>query len=162
MIFRIFICVGFLAIVAIFKYYDWIFAAENTQGIISLEFANAVKGKEILASWLGEDLLTTARSLLWLDFVFIFFYVAIIITLSNRQVRKEPSIAINALLRGNFFFAVMAGLLDAVENILLLYNIYQFNEGTYISPWLIASLKFIFIGWTIIVWVVSYIKSLIK
>src|SRR5687768_17106055 len=144
MIFRIFICTGFLAIVAIFKYYDWVFAEKDIQGIIPLEFANVVEGKKILASWSGEELLTTGRSLIWLDFVFIFFYVAIIITLSNRQVRKEPSIALNALLRGNFFFAVMAGLLDAVENILLLYDIYQFNEGAYISTWLIASLKFIF------------------
>jgi len=162
MIFRIFIVTGFLAIIGVFVYYDLVFAEAGAKSILCIEFANATKGKQILAEWYNEDLLTIARSLTWLDFVFIFFYVAILITLSNRQVRKEPSIALNALLRGNFFFAVMAGLLDVAENILLLYNSYQFNEGAYISPWLPASLKFLFIGWTVFVWLISFVRSVLK
>jgi hypothetical protein len=162
MIFRFFIVTGFLATIGVFIYYDLVFAGAGTKSIICMEFANATKGKQILAEWYNEGLLTIARCLTWLDFVFIFFYVAILITLSNRQVRKEPSIALNALLRGNFFFAVMAGLLDVAENILILYNSYQFNEGAYLSPWLLASLKFLFIGWTVLVWLISFVKSLLK
>lgn len=162
MIFRIFIVTGFLAIAGVFRYYDQVFAEAGTEGILCLEFADVAKGKQLLSTWDNGGLLTIARSITWLDFVFIFFYVAILITLSNRQVRKEPSIALNALLRGNFFFAVMAGLLDTAENVLILYNSYQINEGTYISTWLIASLKFLLIGWTVLVWLISFVKSMIK
>jgi len=153
---------GFLAIIAVFIYYSRFFDNARVAGILSLEFANAVKGKAILTSWYDAGLLRLARRLMWVDFAFIIFYVGIIITLSNRQVRKEPSIVLNALLRANFFFAVLTGLLDISENILLLYDMDNLNDGSYISSCWITWMKFIVAGWAVLVWLVSFVKSRIQ
>jgi hypothetical protein len=159
MIFRIFIWTGFLAIILVFLYCNQFFSENNAPGIVCLELANASRGKEILALWSKTGLLSIARSITWFDFAFIFFYVAIIISLSNRQIRKEPSIFLNSLLRANFFFAAIAGLLDISENILLLYNTYQYDDGEYISTRLIAWPKFVLAGWTVLVWLISFMKT---
>ena len=156
--FRIIIWIGFLAIMLIFFYYGYCFKEAGVPGIVSFEFANAFDGRLMLSSWKKEGLLSTARWMIWLDFAYIFFYVAIIITLSNRQVRKEPSIGLNALLRGNFLFAVLAGFLDVIENIGLLYNI-QYWTNSYFNVSIVAWLKFILVGWTILIWLISFVKS---
>ena len=156
---RIFIVSGFVAILGIFIHYGFVFSNAQVPGLLSLEFADSAKGKAILSSWHEAGLLHLARRLTCLDFAFIFFYVAVIITLSNRQVRNEPSIVLNALLRANFFFAGLTGLLDVVENILLLYDMNHLNYGPYISSSWFAWLKFIVAGWTVLVWLVSFVKS---
>ena len=153
------IATGFVVIAGLFIYYNQFFIAANVPGILDLEFANRSTGKTMLSAWQDAGLLSLARNLTLLDFAFIFFYVAVIITLSNRQVRKEPSIGLNALLRANFFFAVLAGLLDLVENIFLLYDMSNVNSSSYISSCWIASLKFILVGWTVLVWLISFVKS---
>src|SRR5437868_4465419 len=102
--------VGFLAILILFRYYETVFAGAGVPGIVFLEFADTEKGKTILHAWDNAGLLRLGCRAIWIDFAFIIFYVGIIITLSNRQIRREPSIALNALLRANFFFAVLTGL----------------------------------------------------
>lgn len=156
--FRVIIWIGFLAIMLIFFFHGYSFKEAGVPGIVSFEFANALDGRSMLSSWKNERLLSTARWMIWLDFAYIFFYVAIIITLSNRQVRKEPSIGLNALLRGNFFFAVLAGSLDVIENIGLLYNIQNWTNS-YFNVSIVACLKFILVGWTILIWLISFVKS---
>ena len=156
--FKVLIWIGFLAIMLIFFLQGYSFKEAGLPGIVSFEFANAIDGRFMLSSWKNEGLLSTARWMIWLDFAYIFFYVAIIITLSNRQVRKEPSIGLNALLRGNFFFAVAAGFLDVIENIGLLYNIQNWTNS-YFNVSIVACLKFILVGWTILIWLISFVKS---
>ena len=156
--FRVAIWTGFLAIMLIFFYYGYSFKGAGVPGIVSFEFANADEGRSLLSAWKNADIISLAKCMICLDFVYIFFYVAIIITLSNRQVRQEPSIGLNALLRGNFFFAVLAGCLDVIENIGLLYNIQNWTNS-YLNVSIAAWLKFIFIGWTILIWLISFIKS---
>lgn len=159
--FKIIIWAGFLVIMLLFFYFGRSFNQPGVSGIVDFEFANHAKGANILATWESNGLLSLARWLIWIDFAYIFFYVAIIITVSNRQVRKEPSIPLNALLRANFFFAFLAGFLDLIENISLLYNIESWKTS-YISLAWVTWLKFILIGWTILVWLISFIKSKIK
>lgn len=156
--FGIIIWAGFLLIMLIFVYYDYFYLKP---GIVWFEFANAIKGKSILSGWRADKVLSIVRTMLWLDFAYIFFYVSIIITLSNRQIRKEPSIGLNALLRANFFFAFLAGFLDVIENISLLYNI-RYWETSYFSAVWATWLKFILIGWTVLIWLISFIKSRIQ
>lgn len=156
--FRVIIWTGLLVIILIFFFHGYSFKEAGVPGIVSFEFANAINGRLMLSSWKNEGLLSTAQWMIWLDFVYIFFYVAIIVTLSNRQVRKEPSIGLNALLRGNFFFAVLAGFLDVVENIGLLYNIQNWTNS-YFNVSIVAWLKFILVGWTILIWLISFVKS---
>ena len=149
---------GFLILLLVFLYYNLVFRDANVKGIIPFEFANAVNGKELLDQWNTAGLLSIACWMVILDFAYICFYVTIIITLSNRQIRKEPSIGLNALLRANFFFAFFAGFLDVVENIGLLYNIHYWKTS-YFNVSLFAWLKFILIGWTIFILLLSFIKS---
>jgi hypothetical protein len=156
--FRIIIWAGFLVIMIVFFLCDHFYLKP---GIVSLEFANAMKGKSILGGWKNDKVLSVAQTMIWLDFAYIFFYVAIIITLSNRQIRKEPSIGLNALLRANFLFAFMAGFFDVVENISLLYNI-RYWETSYFSAIWATWLKFILIGWTVLIWLISFIKSIVN
>ena len=48
---RIFIVSGFVAILGIFIHYCFVFNNAQVPGILSLEFADSVKGKAILSSW---------------------------------------------------------------------------------------------------------------
>jgi hypothetical protein len=160
-ILRIIIWIGFLAITLIFFYYGRFFKQAHVPGIVDFEFANAIKGKALLLSWENAGLLSIARNMIWLDFAYIFCYVAIIITLSGMQIRNESSVALNALLRANFFFAVLAGLFDVIENISLLYNL-QCWKTSYMNVSWATWLKFILIAWIVLVWLVSFIRSKIK
>lgn len=156
--FKVIIWIGFLAITLIFFLQGYSFKEAGVPGIVSFEFADRAEGRSLLSSWRNAGLLSLAQRMVCLDFAYIFFYVAIIITLSNRQVRKEPSIGLNALLRGNFFFAVVAGFLDVIENIGLLYNIQNWTNS-YFNVSIVAWLKFILVGWTILIWLISFVKS---
>jgi hypothetical protein len=153
------IVAGFLTITALFTYFNFVFRYAGVPGILALEFANATDGREILSLWQMKDMLHIGRILTWVDFIYVIFYVALIITVSNRQIRKEPSIFLNALLRASFFFAVLSGIFDVVENICLLYDMYHVGGPTYFAPRWIAMLKFALVGWTVLVWAVSFIKS---
>ena len=160
-IFRIIIWIGFLVITFIFFYYGRFFKQANVPGIVEFEFANAAEGKVLLQSWEDARLLSLAGKMIWVDFLYVFFYVALIITLSSRQIRKESAVALNALLRANFFFAVLAGLLDVTENISLLYNLQCWKTNYMRLSWATWS-KFILIAWTVVVWLISFIKSKMK
>lgn len=155
---RTIIWIGFLVIMLLFFWYGRFFKQAHVPGIVEFEFANAVNGNILLLSWEDAGLLSLAKKMIWIDFLYIFFYVAVIITVSGRQVRNESSVTLNALLRANFFVAILAGLLDVTENILLLYNIYHFNKS-YLSTCWIAGWKFILVGWIILVWLISFLKS---
>ena len=160
-LFRIIIWTGFLLITVVFWYSGRLFSEAGVPGIVSFEFADAEKGKAIFVAWQQTGLLSLVCNMISWDFLYIFFYVALIITLSNHQVRKEPSIAVNALLRSSFFFAIIAGSLDIVENLFLLYNIHHWNDTSYISSFWIAWAKFIAAGWAVVIWLFSLVKSLV-
>lgn len=158
---RIIIWIGFLAITFIFFYYGRCFKQTDVPGIVYFEFANAAEGKALLQSWETAGLLSIAKKMIWIDFAYIIFYVAIIITLSGRQIRYEPSISLNALLRANFLFAVLAGLFDVAENISLLYNLQCWKTNYMQLSWA-TWLKFILVAWTFLVWLISFVKSKMK
>ena len=156
--FGIIIWAGFLLILLVFIYYDYFYLEP---GIVCFQFADAIKGKSILSGWQADKVLSIARAMIWLDFAYIFFYVSIFITLSNRQIRKEPSIGLNALLRANFLFAFLAGFFDIIENISHLFTIRYWATSYFNAIWA-TWLKFIFFGWAVLIWLISYIKSKIK
>ena len=156
--FPVIIWVGFLVIMMVFIYFDKMYLEP---GIVCFEFAGVTRGKSILSGWEERGVLSFVKTMIWIDFAYIFFYVSIIITLSNRQIRKEPSISLNALLRANFFFAFLAGFLDIIENISLLYNTRNWETSYFNAVWA-TWLKFILIGWTVLIWLISFIKSKIN
>ncbi len=133
--------------------------------IASLEFAGKKIGKEMVCAWYdspfaGSNLLSVARNNTRADFLYILIYVGLILLYSYLQMQQEKRIFLNELLRLNLLLALLAGLFDVVENVLLLYNFRHVNDsGIYISTMILSSLKFSLLGWTVLVWISSVIRS---
>src|SRR5258706_11981267 len=140
-------------------------AEPPAKGILALETANRQKGKAILARWEQGtgNLMAVAKRITLHDFFFIFFYVALLIMLSNNQMYRETWLPLNTLLRLNVPLAIVTGLLDVTENILLLQNIhFSGPDQPYLASFWVTVPKFILVGWIVLVWLVSAIKSVIR
>ena len=159
------IWLGFIALFFILQYYSWEMDTAGVKGIVALEFANKVEGKEILKTWQETQLsrrtvLETGRVMTYWDMLYPLFYVSLLIMLSNRQMQRESYYPLNMLLRMNLPVVVLAGLLDYVENGFLLYDMnHPAMSDPYFSTTMISWIKFILLGWAILVWLVSVVKS---
>lgn len=133
--------------------------------IFKLEFANCDAGKAMLCLWQSKPygagtLLTLARSGTHTDFLFIFTYTLLLIIYSNSQMQRERVSWLNTLLRLNLFLAVLAGLLDISENLILLYDMRHVAEpGRYVSSQIVSAIKWGFVAWAVLVWLVSIIHT---
>lgn len=132
---------------------------DNT--IIKIELATKDQGTRIVSAWSSikyqeRPLLDEARYDTYWDFLFILTYVALIIVESKSFMLLEPVYWLNELLRMNFFFAVIAGLLDVLENIFILHNISSYTEPcSYISSLYPSALKFILSAWCVLIWIIA-------
>jgi hypothetical protein len=73
--------------------------------------------------------------------------------------QKEKNKTQNKLLRWNMHLAIIAGILDVMENIILLWDFGNYYPGEYfISPRYISYPKWLLIGWIISIWIISIIK----
>jgi hypothetical protein len=157
-----------LVAVAIILYQENNVISNRTgQGIACLEFANSYDGKATLYQWdavkyADGTLIGVAQSNTHWDFVFILTYVLLMILCSSIQMQQEKNSFLNALLRLNLLLAVLAGLLDVTEDLILLYDLRHVNDpGLYVSSYWATLPKWILSGWVVLVWVVSLIKSAI-
>ena len=134
--------------------------------ILKLEFADSSEGKALLTKWSETPasctaadegtLLHQAQINTYVDFVFIFSYVGVMIFLSYSRMQREGRKTLNNLLRLNFFLAIIAGLLDVIENFILLCDMHHYYPGKCYCPAVcIATVKFVLCGWIILVWLVS-------
>jgi hypothetical protein len=140
-------------------------AEPPARGIYALETASRNEGKAILLSWQQDEasLAAVAKRITIYDFFFLVFYVSLLIMLSNNQMYRETWLPLNSLLRFSIPLAIITGLLDVTENILLLYNLRDWQpDQPYVQSFWITLPKFIFAGWIILVWLVSAIKGLVK
>jgi hypothetical protein len=158
--------VGMIAIFLVMRYYMQAFNDANLQGIIPLEFANPDDGMKILGSWqktqsprLG-NVLEVGKLVTYYDFLFLLFYSTVLAFLSAGRRNREQSPVLKRLLHVNIFLAILAGLLDVAENLVLLHNMNHFQSGSYISAYWLAVPKFVLAGWVILVWLVSVVKGL--
>jgi hypothetical protein len=94
--------------------------AASPLGIVSLEFASTETAvSEITSAWRQEGMLARARTNIWIDFLFIPFYAMLFYTLCGSiSVRSKDFIAKAGVFLA--FGALIAGLLDVLENILML------------------------------------------
>ncbi|MDQ3844665.1 MAG: hypothetical protein M3342_11715 [Bacteroidota bacterium] len=154
---KVFIWTGFIVLLLVMRYFSHTLQGNSRFGIVALELAKHEKGKEILRSWArvkvsGRSLLKVAEGSTYFDFLFIIFYTALLFSLSNSWRHRAGNPIISKLLRMNLPLALLAGGLDVVENCFLLYDMRNWQaEGSFITTWWIASLKFLFIGWAILV-----------
>jgi hypothetical protein len=123
----------------------------------AFEFANKDEAIGIVQSWESRYVLYTAKSSIHLDFLFIAFYVLLMINCSNHQMNLEQNLALNNLLRLSIPLAVVTGLLDLAENLIMMHNIRSIVD--FFPTALIASLKFVFAAWIILVWLISVVKA---
>lgn len=137
-------------------------------GIVSLELANdGATGKNMLKQWQDRSygdgtLLEVARQNVRLDYLFIVVYVCLLITLANAQMQREKAMPLNALLRLNLFLAFLAGLLDVAENLMIQHNFHHvLDPEPYWNTHWVALVKFVFVGFSILVLLSSYLKSIL-
>src|SRR5215210_1403670 len=94
--------------------------------IVKLELANANDGPDILKDWSNTVIDTStqlhyARTDLWIDFLFIIGYAGVLIIISYFLMQRQRRLWLNELLRLCMPLAIGAGLLDVIENSILLF-----------------------------------------
>lgn len=140
-------------------------AEPEAKGILALETAGKAEANTILTRWHDDNghLADVARKVMIYDFFFIIFYVWLLVMLSSNQMYREAWLPLNSLLRLNIPLAILAGLFDITENILLLHNMHYWNSpASYIvSSWATFP-KFILAGWIILVWIISAVKGFFR
>jgi len=135
--------------------------------IFQLELSNPVDGATILKAWSNKvygrgSLIDVAASNTHWDFFFICCYVCLLLLLhSNDQMQRENWRLLNSLLRLNLLIAIVAGLLDVGENLLLLYNFRHVSDHFYHETIYLTAPKFILSGWAVLVFFFSVIKTAI-
>lgn len=143
----IFFLLGTIFFFLLLRYQGTLEHKVSPMGIVSLELArNPEQVKNIVTAWKTDGLIATARLNIWLDFLFIPFYSLLFYTLCGSiSVRSNGQVAkIGVMLA---FAALIAGLLDILENLLMLFSLNGiFNYITVILTSFFASSKFILLG----------------
>lgn len=121
------------------------------------EMSDRMEGERILHEWTTMGAMDTVVNSIKIDFLFMVFYVLLMINCSNHQMNLEPNLVLNNLLRLNIVLAIVLGVLDLAENLILLHNIRSMNE--YIPTVVISTFKFAFFGWIVLVWIISLLKK---
>jgi hypothetical protein len=116
---------------------------KSPASIVSLELAHdAPSVEEITTSWNQEGMTSRARTNIWIDFLFIPFYVMLFYTLCGSiSVRMNGfSAKLGVLLA---FGSLMAGVFDVLENILMLFSLHgHYNNFTALLTAIFATAKF--------------------
>lgn len=151
----------FVIVFSILGFQDHTLIKNSNYGIVHLELANTDLGVQILKEWHqchygALTLLDIARNHTRLDFLFIFAYVSLIISMSNWQMQRERRMLFNEMLRFNLLITVLAGLLDFIENFRILHNFQHIGSRSeyWGTNWL-SSVKFGLIGFAILVFLIS-------
>jgi hypothetical protein len=119
----------------------------SPMGIVSLEFANSQERiTEIKQAWTTEGMLERARTNIRIDYLFIPFYAMLFYTLCGTiSVRMKRGWAKLGVLLA--FGALVAGLLDAVENLLMLLALRDISSDfTAVLTSVLAGVKFLLLG----------------
>jgi hypothetical protein len=142
-----FFLLGTVFFFLLLRYQGKLETKESPLGIVSLELArNPTQVKEIINSWSNNDLIGNAKTNVWIDFLLIPFYSLLFYTLCGSiSVRTGGQIAkIGVMLA---FASVIAGLLDVMENMLMLLTLNGvFNYFTVILTSFFAASKFILLA----------------
>lgn len=154
---------GTIIVMIIMVIYSYPFYHRDIPSIFSAQTeVSSSKAKALLDVWLNTktskgSLVPYARIVTWYDFLFIFFYTMLGISLSNRS-QLEPRVWANALLRLNMFLVVVVALLDIGENSFFFYNLNMIGES-YINTWWLSWLKWGIAIWIILVLLISMFRK---
>jgi hypothetical protein len=137
--------------------------------IYALEMAPADKLPAIFAGWSAapihdHTIFDEARSNTRVDFLFIVCYVGVLVIVSYKLLQRQKNPILNDLLRLCILLAFVAGILDAVENVILLGDFTRFanGEGPLHSAAIVAIPKWILLLLIILCWVIALLTSIFK
>lgn len=141
-------------------------SAGKAYNIIKLELADAEGVKALLQRWRatgigGSNLVDYARVDTWVDFFFIVGYAGVLWMVSRALARRQRRPWLKTLLRGCAALALVAGLLDVVENVLLLLNMDN-RGGSFYSARYVAYPKFGLLALVLCVWLLALLANLRK
>jgi hypothetical protein len=128
-----------------------LYSPHAPNGIISLELAsNGSKVQRVMDGWKEQGLVSTARNNIWLDFLFIPFYVMLFYSLcGNISVRLRFTPAKLGVLLA--FFSLIAGIFDVFENILMMAATYgAYNDLTAFFTTLFAYAKLLLLSLSLV------------
>jgi hypothetical protein len=116
----LFLLSGTLALFLLLRFQGKLETKDTPLAILSLEFANnAERITEVRQAWEASGMTGKAKTNIWIDFLFIPFYAMLFYTLCGTiSVRMQGFAAKLGIFLA--FGALVAGLLDALENILML------------------------------------------
>lgn len=143
------------------------FYLDQSFHVLALQFQDKGTLKSTLLDWNGtiaegRSLLHYARVNTVVDLVYIIGYVSALIMISYRLMQVETSPALNNLLRFCFLLAVLTGLLDLAEDLILLFDMYRFSgEKTVYSARYVAYPKWIAGGAVLLVWLICGLKRVL-
>jgi hypothetical protein len=121
-----------------------------------LEMSGKSEAKEIIDSWKQHNLVDVALLVIYVDFLFILFYVPLMIISTRDQLKVETTGVLCMLLMLNTPLAILTGILDVIENIIMTRNISAI--GDHLSTVIISILKFAAAGWVILLWLFVLIR----
>jgi hypothetical protein len=119
----LFLLTATLGIFLLLRFQGNLQTGKSPMGILSLEFAHKPACiTEITHAWSSEGMMGRARANIWIDFLFIPFYAMLFYTLCGSiSVRMKDFPAKLGIFLA--FGALIAGLLDVLENILMLFSL---------------------------------------
>ena len=155
--FRVLLWIGTIFLMIVLGIKSYHLRSAQVATVEAFEFANKDEAIGIVQSWIDQEVLYTVKSSIRLDYLFIVFYVLLMINCSNHQMNVEQNLALNNLLRFSIPLAVDTGILDLAENLIMMDNIRSIED--FFPTALIATLKFVFAGWIVLVWLISVVKA---
>jgi hypothetical protein len=158
--FRTLLWIGTISLMIVLSIKSFRLRSANVPSVEAFEMSDHTEAKEILQSWSDASVKHIVTTSIKLDYLFIVFYVLLMINCSNRQMNIERNLILNNLLRFNIALAIDTGILDIAENIIMMHNIRSI--GDFIPSAWIATFKFIFAGWIIVVWLVSVLTGAVR
>jgi hypothetical protein len=114
------------------------------------EMASESKAIEIIAAWKKSNLVDTVLRVIYVDYLFILFYVPLMIISSRDQLKLETNGLFCMLLTLSTPFAILTGVLDVIENLIMTQNITATDSHT--STVVISVIKFTAAGWVVLPW----------
>jgi hypothetical protein len=124
------------------------------------EMAGESKAIEIIASWKTTNLVDTVLRVIYVDYLFILFYVPLMIISSRDQLKLETNGLLCMLLMLSTPFAILTGVLDVIENLIMTKNITA--PGNHTSTVVISVIKFVAAGWVVLLWLFVIIRRQIR
>ena len=155
--FRTFLWIGTIFLMIVLGAKSFSLRSKQVSTVEAFEMASRSEAVAMLQSWKDASVTHIVVTSIKLDYLFVAFYVLLMLNCSNHQMNKERNLILNNLLRFNIALSIDTGILDIVENVIMMHNIRSIDE--YFPTVVISVLKFALAGWIIVVWLFSVVKG---